>query len=68
MEVTPAGMVTAVRALALKNALFPMDVTPAGMVMPVRALAPENVFAPMDVSWLPDSKVTVVSALALLNA
>jgi hypothetical protein len=41
-----------------------MDVTPAGMVMPVRALAPENVFAPMDVSWLPDSKVTVVRLLA----
>jgi hypothetical protein len=44
-----------------------MDVTPAGMVTAVRALAPLNVFAPMDVSWLPDAKVTVVRALALLN-
>jgi hypothetical protein len=68
MDVTPAGMVTVVRALAPKNALYPMDVTPAGMVMAVRALAPENVFAPMDVSWLPDAKVTAVRALALLNA
>jgi hypothetical protein len=41
MDVTPAGMVMAVRALALLNAFVPMDVSwlPAAKVMPVRALA-----------------------------
>ena len=68
MDVTPDGMVMAVRARAPANALAPMDVTPAGMVMAVRALAPKNAFAPMDVSLLPAAKVTVARLLALLNA
>jgi hypothetical protein len=41
MDVTPAGMVMAVRANAFKNALAPMDVTSAGTVaMPVQPLWP----------------------------
>ena len=41
MDVTPAGMVMAVSALAPKNAFFPMDVTHAGTVaMPVHPLWP----------------------------
>jgi hypothetical protein len=64
MDVTPAGMVMAVRALAPENALSPMDVTPSGMEMAVRALAFENAYAPMDVSLLPAAKVTVARLLA----
>ena len=45
-----------------------MEVTPAGMVIAVRLLADPNATFPIDVSLLPDAKVTVVSALALLNA
>jgi hypothetical protein len=36
MLVTPAGMVTLVRLVQLKNAVMPTVVTPAGMVMLVR--------------------------------
>jgi hypothetical protein len=68
MDVTPAGMVMSVRALAPENALAPMVVTPAGRVMQASLLAPPNAFCPMDVSWLPAPKVTVVRALPLLNA
>ena len=39
MDVTPAGMVIAVRAVAPLNATSPMDVTPAGMAIAVRAVA-----------------------------
>ena len=42
MDVTPAGMVMAVSALAPANANDPIFVTPAGMVMAVSALAPAN--------------------------
>ena len=39
MEVTPAGMVMAVSALASENALAPINVTPAGTVaVPVQLL------------------------------
>jgi hypothetical protein len=61
-------MVMSVRALAPENALAPIVVTPAGMVMPVSLLAPANAFCPMVVSWLPDAKATVVTALAPPNA
>jgi hypothetical protein len=65
MDVTPAGMVIAVRAVAPLNATSPMDVTPAGMVIAVRALALSNAESPIDVSLLPAAKVMVASALAL---
>ena len=68
MEVSPAGMVTVVSALAPLNAFAPMEVTPAGMVMAVRAVAFRNASTPMDVSCLPSAKVTVVRALASNNA
>jgi hypothetical protein len=68
MEVTPAGMVTAVSALAPLNVFAPMDVTPAGMVIAVSLLAPPNAVCPMDISLLPDAKVTVARLVALLNA
>ena len=44
MDVTSAGMVMAVRALASVNASFPMDVSwlPAAKVTVVRLVAPEN--------------------------
>jgi hypothetical protein len=65
MDVTPAGMVIAVSALAPLNATSPMDVTPAGMVIAVSALALSNAESPIDVSLLPAAKVMVASALAL---
>jgi hypothetical protein len=68
MEVSPAGMVTVVSALAPLKVFAPMEVTPAGMVMAVRAVAFRNASTPMDVSWLPVAKVTVARLLALLNA
>ena len=68
VSLLPAAKVTVARALAPKNAEFPMEVTPAGMVIAVRLLADPNATFPIDVSLLPDAKVTVVSALALLNA
>jgi hypothetical protein len=44
MEVTPAGIVIAVRTLAFWNVLTPMDVSllPAAKVTVARLLAPEN--------------------------
>ena len=68
MDVTPAGMVMAVSALAPENARYPMDVSllPAAKVTVARLLALLNAPAPMDVT--PAGMVMAVSALALLNA
>jgi hypothetical protein len=68
MEVTPAGMVMAVSALAPLNVPYPIEVIPAGMVIPVRAVAPLNALVPMEVSWLPAAKVTVARLVARKNA
>ena len=42
MEVTPLGIVTAVRLEQLENAEWPMEVTLSGMVMEVRLEQLEN--------------------------
>jgi hypothetical protein len=68
MEVTPAGMVMSVRALAPENALIPMDVSwlPSAKVTLVRLLAFLNAYVPMDVTVA--GMVIAVSALAASNA
>jgi len=65
MDVTPAGMVMAVSALAIKNAKFPMDVSwlPAAKVTVARLLVSWNAKLPMDVT--PAGMVIAVRAVAL---
>ena len=65
MEVTPAGMIIAVRAVAPLNAASLIDVSwlPAAKVTVSRLLAPLNVFASIDVT--PAGMVIAVRELAL---
>ena len=63
IDVTPAGMIMAVRALA-ENAIAPMDVSllPAAKVTVARLRASWNALSPMDVT--PAGMVMMVRALA----
>jgi hypothetical protein len=68
MDVTPAGMVMSVRAVAPLNASFPMDASwlPAAKVTVVRLLVPKNARDPMDVT--PAGMVIAVRDKAKWNA